>query len=87
MKAKVREQNRRRQRRITRRLEHVVPADVSPWYPETRPRPFLCDLVGSRLADDRRVGARFGRVRRPVAPIEDGGHPVNEGPGRQAERR
>ena len=29
MKAKVRDQNRRRQRRITRRLEHVVPADVS----------------------------------------------------------
>jgi hypothetical protein len=41
----------------------------------------------SKHADDQRVVVGFGRVDRPVARFELGNQPVNEEPGRQAERR
>lgn len=55
MKAKVREQNRRRQRRILRRLEHVVPADVS--------RPVMSARPASFEVSERTTATSVGGVR------------------------
>lgn len=56
MKAKVRDQNRRRQRRITRRLEHVVPADVGRPVMSAQP---ACFEVSERTAATSAGGVRL----------------------------
>lgn len=55
MNAKVREQNRRRQRRIARRLEHVVPPDVG--------RPVLSRQPARFEVSDRTSATNAGGVR------------------------
>ena len=55
MKAKVREQNRRRQCRILRRLEHVVPTDVS--------RPVMTARLASFEVSERTTATSAGGVR------------------------